>query len=89
MKIKDDITKQGVPNYNVVSQREGLKLGSNRVSKVPLKRTAVRKEIVADFDTHEIDGKMKQIEEALIIFENTKDEKQHNIGYLPNTTPAP
>lgn len=27
---------------------------------------------------------MQQIEEALMLFENTKQEKQNNIGYNPN-----
>lgn len=83
MKIKEDITKQGVPNYNAQS-KDVLKFKKNPGNKVPIKRTAMRKEVVGDFDTHEIDEKMQQIEEALHLFENTKEEKQHNIGYLPN-----
>lgn len=83
--IKEDITKKGVPNYNAASVQG---LHHRGPSKVPLKRTAGRgKEIPTDFDTHEIDAKMEQIEQALQLFENSKDERQHNIGYLPQTAP--
>lgn len=75
MKIKEDITKQGVPNYNAQTSKDAFKFHKNPVNKVPIKRTAMRKEVVGDFDTHEIDEKMQQIEEALTLFENTKEEK--------------
>ena len=52
MKIKEDITKQGVPNYNAQTSKDAFKFHKNPVNKVPIKRTAMRKEVVGDFDSN-------------------------------------